>query len=73
MFARTASVLTLVLAASCAPTTPARHVDFQAQSAPQKEHHTKISPLGVAGIALLGAAGIAWAGVAIFVFPRTSG
>jgi len=68
---RQAAVLAIALCA-CAP--EAHSPTFQAAPEPQaKEHHTKVSPAGAAGLGILGAAIVGFAGVAIFVFPQHAG
>jgi hypothetical protein len=68
-----AAVLALVWSAACAPAMPAHDVHFVAAQHEQTKHHTKISPLGATGIAVLGAAVAGFAGFMIFVFPKSAG
>jgi IS5 family transposase len=73
MFCRHAVVLSLALSA-CAPQTRAHTPTFQAvRETPRQgeKPHTKISPAGATGIAVLGALLVGAAGVAFFVIPRT--
>ena len=69
---RHAAVLAVALCA-CAP--QAHSPTFQAAPEPAHvaEHHTHISKGGATGLAILGAALVGFAGVAIFVVPRTGG
>jgi hypothetical protein len=73
MFSRHAAVLAVALCA-CAPQTRAHMPTFQAAAEapkPGDKPHTKITPAGATGIAVLGALLVGAAGVAFFVIPRT--
>jgi hypothetical protein len=68
---RQAAALAIAISA-CAPR--AHSPSFQAAPEPAhvaEAHHTHISKGGATGLAILGAALVGFAGVAIFVVPRT--
>ena len=71
---RHAAVLAIAMSA-CAPR--AHSPTFQAAPSSSahvaEKHHTKISKGGATGLAILGAVIVGFAGVAIFVIPRTAG
>jgi len=71
---RQAAVLAIVLSA-CAPHAAAPpHFAAKAEPAHVAEKpHTHISKGGATGLAILGAALVGFAGLAIFVVPRTGG
>lgn len=69
----------VVLAAALCACAPAAHSPtFQAAPQPvakaqQDKPHTHVSKAGATGLAILGAALVGFAGVALFVVPRTGG
>ncbi|HEX4512841.1 MAG TPA: hypothetical protein VGH87_04140 [Polyangiaceae bacterium] len=71
---RHAAVLAIAVAA-CAPQarSPTFRAAPQTAQTEQQKPHTHISKGGAAGLAILGAVLVGFAGVAIFVVPRTGG
>ncbi len=63
----------LFLTAACAPASSAPPHFVGEAEARHESHHTKISPLGAAGIAVLGVAVAGFAGVIFFVVPQKAG
>jgi len=74
MLTRLVCMSALAVSLSCTPASTGHQISFRSAATEQApKHHTKISPLGATGIAVLGAAVAGFAGIMIFVFPRSAG